>query len=102
MFGNGGKDVEREPGGVRIIAGHELYPGIHQGGDESHVAAQAVHLGDDELGLELLAGRERGGELRPVVAALAGLHLDELLRERPAPAVEIGLDRLALRLDAEA
>ena len=29
-------------------------------------------------------------------------HLDELLRERPAPAVEIGLDRLALRLDAEA
>jgi hypothetical protein len=68
----------------------------------ANIAREPVELGDDELRLELLAGRERGSELRPVVAALSGLHLDELLRERPAPAVEIGLDRLALRLDAEA
>jgi len=48
-----------------------------------HVPCEPVELGDDELGPVLLAGRERGGELRAIVAALAGFDLDVFSGELP-------------------
>jgi hypothetical protein len=44
------------------------------------VAREPVELRDDELGLELLAGGQRGDELRPVVGSLAALR-----SARPSP-----------------
>jgi hypothetical protein len=100
VLGNGGEDVDRELVREGHVGGDELHARLHQLRGEGDVAGEPVELGDDQLGPELLAGGERGGELRPV-AALAGLDLDELVRERPFPAVEVVGDGLALRLQPE-
>jgi hypothetical protein len=63
VLGHGGQDVQRQPGGVRIIDRHELNAGVHHGGDEGHVAGEPVELGHHQLGPLLLTGRERDGKL---------------------------------------
>jgi hypothetical protein len=66
---------------VDIVAqlGHdERHAMRHQPGDEVHVAAQPVELGDQHRALAPLRPGERRGELRPPVervSALAGLDL---------------------------
>ena len=100
--GHGGQDVQRQPGGVRIIDRHELDAGVHHGGDEGHVAGKSVELGHHQLGPLLLTGRERGGKPWPVIATLAALDLNELGRQRPLPAVEVVGHSLALGLKLEA
>jgi hypothetical protein len=60
VLGDGRKDVQCEPRGVRVIDGDELDAWVHQRGDESQVAREPVELRDDELGLQLLAGGESG------------------------------------------
>ena len=77
MLGHSGQDVQRQPGGVRIIDRHELNAGVLHGGDEGHVAGEPVELGHHQLGPLLLTGRERGGKLWPVIAALAALDLND-------------------------
>jgi hypothetical protein len=67
---------------VRHVAGDELDAGVHQAGDEMHIARQPIELRDDKLRPLLFAGCERSGELRTVVV-LAALDLDELGFERP-------------------
>ena len=39
-----------------VIAGHELHPRVHHGGDEGHVAREPVQFGNDKPGLVLSAG----------------------------------------------
>jgi hypothetical protein len=102
VLGDGSKDVQREPRGVRVIDGDELDARVHERGDESQVTRKPVELRDDELGLELLAGGERGGELRPVVGSLAALGFHELGFEPPASAVEVSGDGRALRFESNA
>jgi hypothetical protein len=84
---------------VRVIHSNELDTGFHQRGDESQIAAQPVELGDDELGLVLLAGRKRLLQFRPVIA-LAAFDLGEVVDKRSPAAVEIILDSLALCVEA--
>ena len=101
MLGDGSKDVQREPRGVRVIDGDELDAQFDERGDESQVTRKPVELRDDEFGLELLAGGERGGELRPVVGSLAALGFHELGFEPPASAVEVSGDGRALRFESK-
>ena len=56
VFGDSGQDADGEPVGVRIVGCEELDVAVHQRGDEGQIAAQAVELGDDELGLVLATG----------------------------------------------
>ena len=77
-------------------------PGIAQAQQEHRIAAEAIEAADDQLGAVAAAGVERLRELRAVAVALAALDLDELGDQLPAAAVEPGLDRRALRLEAEA
>ena len=92
MFGDGGQDVDGEFIGVRIVGCDELHAGIHQGGDESQIAGQAVEFGDAEFGLMAPAGRQGLLEFGAGIA-LAALDLG-MLRDQssegtgglPAPA----------------
>ena len=93
------EDVDGQLVGVRVVNSHELDAGVRQRGNEGQVAAQPVELGDDELGLVLLAGRERLLQFRPVIA-LAALDLGEVVDKRPPATIEIILNSLALRVEA--
>jgi hypothetical protein len=56
--------------------------------NESHVAAQAIKLGDDDGGAEKLSLGQRSLELRPAIeriASLPALDLDELADEFDMP-----------------
>ena len=66
-----------------------------------NVAAKTVQAGNDQRRLALAAGGQRDGEFR-AIGTLAALDLDELVEQFPAAAVEIVLDRLPLRLEAQA
>ena len=55
------KDMDRQLVRVRIVDRDELDDGFHERGDEREIAGQAIQLGDDQLGLVLAAGGERGG-----------------------------------------
>ena len=65
-----------------------------------HVACEPVELRDDQLGLVLLAGSKRRGELWPV-GSLATLDLDMLGDVLPATTVEKIGDALALSLQTQ-
>jgi hypothetical protein len=86
MLIHGREDMDGQLVGVRVIHSHELHTALHQRGDEGQVAGQAVELGDDQLCLLLLAGRERLLQFWSVIA-LAALNLGELIDKRPPPAV---------------
>jgi hypothetical protein len=101
MFGDGGQDVESETSSVWVVAGHELYPGIHHGDDERHVAREPVQFGDDEPGLALSAGGQGFLQFRPVVAP-ARLDLGVLGQQDAADAREIAPNGRTLGLKAEA
>ena len=45
--------------GVRVIAGDEIDPSVHERGEESDVAREPVQLGDDHLGALALRQRLR-------------------------------------------
>ena len=62
---------------MRVVHRHELDAALHQRGNEGQIARQPIELGDDELGLEPLAGGNCLLQFGPVIAALAGLHLGE-------------------------
>ena len=101
MLRHGRQNVNGQLVGVRHVAGHKFNARVHQPGDEMHVARQPVELGDHELGLVLLAGRKRGGELRAVVATLAAFDLDVLSGELPGAAVEVVAHGLALCVESQ-
>jgi hypothetical protein len=67
-----------------------------QRGDEGDVAAQAVELGDEQLGSRDLCSVHRGRKLRPRVE-LAAFDLDELGDGLAADDLEISRYRFALR-----
>jgi hypothetical protein len=69
--------------------------------NEGQVAGQTIELGDHQPGLLALAGGDGGGELWPVIVALARLNLGELGNQRPAAAIQVAHDRLALRVEAK-
>jgi hypothetical protein len=51
---------------VRHVSGDEFDPAIHERGDEGDIAGEPVELGNDELGLELLAfGRQMEADPQP-------------------------------------
>ena len=100
VLGHGRQDVDRQPVGLREVAGDELDPALHQVRDEGDVAGQPVELGDQQRRLLQPAGGEGRGELGPVVAP-AALDLDELGHE-PRRVADMVEDRLPLRLQAEA
>jgi hypothetical protein len=95
VLSRSGKNMHRQLIGVRHIGGHELNSALHQRGNESQIAGQAVKLGNDKLGLQLLTGCERSVELR-AIGMLAALDLGELLNQRPPPAIEERIDCFAL------
>jgi hypothetical protein len=64
-------------------------------------ADPAFQLGNDQLRLVPFTGRQGGLKLRALVV-LAALHLNEFLHQRPAAAVQIVKDSLALRFQAKA
>ena len=86
MFGNGSEDMQGEASGMGIIAGHELYPCIHQGGDEGHVARQPVQFGDDKPGLVLSAGGQGFLQFGTVVAPARLTSVCSAMRMPPMPA----------------
>ena len=100
MLGDSGQDVDGEPVRVRVVDGDELNPAFHQVRDEREVAAEPVHLRDDQDGLQLLRQLDCLGQLRTVIA-LAGLDLGELRLERPGASVQIVGDGISLRVEAE-
>src|SRR5262249_27531314 len=71
------KDVNGELVGVRIVDRDELHARVHQRGDESQVARQAIELGDPQFGFLPLADRQSLLEFGPLVA-LSALNLGEL------------------------
>src|SRR6516225_529089 len=93
--------MDRELGSVRHVDRHELYAALHQCCDESQVARQPIELGDDQLGLTLLAGRQGLRQFEPITV-LAALDLGEFIDQRPPAAVQVGHDGFALRLEAQA
>ena len=97
VFRDGGQDVDGQAVGLGEVDGHEVDAALHQLGDEGDVAGQPVELGDHQGGAVQAAQAERPVQLGPVVA-LAALDLGHLGGQRPAPAVEVGLDRFPLRL----
>ena len=96
MFGNSRQNVDGELVGVRVIDGHELDAGIHQGRNEGQISGQPIKLGDHQLGFVLTARLKRPGEFGPI-GVLAALHLDKLADDLPGPAIEVIADCLLLR-----
>ena|SRR6516225_7169079 len=86
---------------MRHVGCDELDSAVHQRGNEGDVTTEPVEFGDDELGLQLLAGRERGAELRAIVSPLAALDLRVLGGERPVAAVKVVGHGLTLRVEAK-
>ena len=101
MFGNGSEDVECEPGGMRVIAGDELYACIHHGGDEGYVAREPVQFRNDKPGLVLPTGCQGFLQFRPIIAP-ARLDLGVLGYEDAADAREVAPHCGTLGLKAEA
>src|SRR6516225_10140141 len=93
--------MDRELGGVRHVDRHELYAALHQRCDESQVARQPIELGDDQLGLTLLAGRQGLRQFGPITV-LTALDLGEFIDQRPPAAVQVGHDGFALCIETQA
>jgi hypothetical protein len=60
--------VDREPVGVRVVAGHEVDAALHQAGEEVDVAGEPVELGDDEGGAGALGVGGGAGQLGSLAA----------------------------------
>jgi hypothetical protein len=97
MLCDGGQDVNREFVRMWIVHRDELNTRVHQGRDESEIARQSVELRNHQLGLVSLASSQRLYEFGALVA-FAG----ELADQRPAAAVQIIVNSLALCLNAKA
>ena len=74
MLGEGGQQMDHQLVGVGIVDGLELHPALHQVGNEGHVAAQAVELGNDERSL-LLTALGQGGQQLGAFVFLTALDL---------------------------
>ena len=101
FLGQRRENVQFERLGIRAVADEERHTALHQAGNEVDVAAKAVQAGNDQRGLALAAGGQGPRQFR-TVRPFAGLDLDKLLKQLPAAAIEIVLNGLALRRNAEA
>ena len=100
MLGDGGEDLDRQLGGVWGVASDKLDATLLQRADEEDVAREPVELGDDQGRVAQPAGRECGGDLRPVVA-LAALDLLKLGDDHTLGDRDVARDRLALGIETE-
>ena len=50
MLGDGGEDLDRQLGGVRVVASDKVDATLLQRADEEDVAGEPVELGDDQGG----------------------------------------------------
>jgi len=94
VLGDGGEDLDRQLGGVWGVASDKLDATLLQRADEEDVAREPVELGDDQGRVAQPAGRECGGDLRPVVA-LAALDLLKLGDDHTLGDRDVARDRLA-------
>jgi hypothetical protein len=71
MLRERGQHVQHEPVRMGIVATHEVRPALHQRGNKSDIAAQAVELRYYERGFLPAALLQRGEQLRAVGMLLA-------------------------------
>lgn len=82
VLGEDGHHLEHRLVGVLVVAADELHVATEKSGDECHVPAEPVELGYYELGSLLLVAKvERRLKLRPILMALAALHLHTLTQK---------------------
>lgn len=101
VFGEGGQQVHHELVGVGVVDGLEIHPAFHQVGDEGHIAAQTVKLGDDEQGL-LPAALGQGGQKLQALVLAAALDLGVMGGDLVTLPVGEQADRFLLGLQAQA
>jgi hypothetical protein len=79
VFGEGSHDMHGEPICLRHVGRNEIDAGLHQPGNEVHIARQAVELGDQQCSRALLRLLNGGEQLGPIAGAalLCGLDLSE-------------------------
>lgn len=96
MFGNGGKDVDRQPVRGGEVSTDEFNARFHEHRDERHVARQPVELSHDKDGLVPLAVIQ-GAEKFRAVLPLSALHFDELgSRDVPGDRYPLSIDTVTI------
>ena len=90
---------------TRQIGDNEGRAVLHEPADEVHIAAKTVELRHQDRRLELAGRLERGRELGPAIQgirALAGLRLGKCLDDCEALRLRKAVERVLLRLQAQA
>ena len=101
MFGDRSENVQRQSSRSRIITGDKLGLAVHHRAEESDIAGKAIKLGNDELGLEPLAGGQGLRQFGPGVS-FARLDFGKLGGHRAANAGQVLPDRFLLRFKSKA
>jgi hypothetical protein len=87
---------------MRLVGGHELGIGFHEGGQERDVAAETVELGDQQGGAALLAVDQGCGQFGAIaVGLLAALDLGVGPQDGPAGSLGVCLGCGLLRIQTE-
>jgi len=101
VLGNGARDMQCQPGRMGIITRDEVGVGVHEIGDERHIAADPVKASDDESRTVPRHLGERRVQLGPI-SALAALDLCIVGDDLAAGAAHLSCNCLALRVKAKA
>src|SRR5437867_13256814 len=86
--------------GMWIVYCDELHSGVRKSGDKCEISRQTVQFGNDEPGLQLLAGREGLRQFRPIIV-LSALDLSKFSNKRPSPPIQVVQDGFSLCLEAQ-
>ena len=92
--------MNRETIGVRHVSSDEINAGLLKAKQEMRVTAEAVDLGDDQLGTVQPARFERLRQHRAIIV-LAAFDFDKLFDQLPAAAVQVAIYSRALRFHSQ-